>query len=128
MAGIGDIAREAGVKYEDVSKTFDGIRSLILKNEKITIQDFGTWSVEVQDERDARNPQEGGTVHVPSKSVPKFKFNYAFRKRIAESVKVDQDKLKKKREHKAKIQAQIAAKASGKTPAPAAPAKTKKSK
>lgn len=105
MAGIGDIAKEAGVKYEDASAVIEGIRQLLLKGEKITLQDFGTFDIDVQDERKARNPQTGDEVPVAAKSVPKFKFNYTFRKKIDETLKVDADKLAKKRERKAKIEA-----------------------
>lgn len=104
MAGIGDIAREAGVKYEDASKTIDGIRSLLKKGDKITLQDFGTFFVDVQDERNARNPQSGEKVVTPAKSVPKFRFNYTFRKIIEENVTVDVEKLDKKRARKAKLE------------------------
>jgi nucleoid DNA-binding protein len=104
MAGIGDIAREGGVKYEDASKVIDGIRALLKQGEKITLQDFGTFSIDVQDERVARNPQNGEEVETGSKSVPKFRFNYTFRKIIQESVPVDYEKLEKKRLRKAKLE------------------------
>lgn len=103
MAGIGDIAKQAGVKYEDASKTIDGIRELLKQGEKITLQDFGTFFVDVQDERKARNPQTGDEVPTEAKSIPKFRFNYTFRKVIEESVKVDTEKLEKKRARKAKL-------------------------
>lgn len=105
MAGIGDIAKEAGVKYEDAAATIDGIRKLLLKGEKITLQDFGTFDIDVQDERIARNPQTGEEIKVDAKSIPKFRFNYTFRKKVEENVKVDAEKLAKKRERKAKVEA-----------------------
>jgi nucleoid DNA-binding protein len=114
MAGIGDIAKEAGVKYEDVSKTIDGLRNLLRKGEKITLQDFGTFSIDVQDERNARNPQTGASVKTEAKSVPKFKFNYTFKQSISDTVKVDPDRLAKKREAKAKHEAKLAAATKGK--------------
>jgi nucleoid DNA-binding protein len=103
MAGIGDIAKKGGVKYEDAAATIDGIRQLILEGEKITLQDFGTFDIDVQDERTARNPQTGAEVPVAAKSIPKFRFNYTFRKKVEETVKVDKDKLAKKRDRKEKI-------------------------
>jgi DNA-binding protein HU-beta len=75
------------------------------KGEKITLQDFGTFFVDVQDERLARNPQTGDQVETEAKSVPKFRFNYTFRKVIEELVIVDKEKLDKKRERKIKLQA-----------------------
>lgn len=110
MAGIGDIAKKAGVKYEDAAATINGIRQLLLEGEKITLQDFGTFDIDVQDERIARNPQTGEEVPVPAKSVPKFRFNYTFRKKVEEAVKVDKNKLTKKRERKAKAKAKYSKK------------------
>lgn len=110
MAGIGDIAKKAGVKYEDASATIEGIRQLLLAGEKITLQDFGTFDLDVQDERNARNPQTGKAVPVKAKSVPRFKFNFTFKKKIEESVAVDPEKLAKKRARKEKINAKAAKK------------------
>jgi len=104
MAGIGDIAREGNVKYEDAANTIKGIRELLKKGEKITLQDFGTFSIDVQDERQARNPQTGEGVATVAKSVPKFRFNYTFRKTIEEAVAVDTDKLTRKRLRKEKLE------------------------
>jgi DNA-binding protein HU-beta len=113
MAGIGDIAKKAGVKYEDASATIEGIRQLLLEGEKITLQDFGTFEIDVQDARDARNPQTGASVPVEAKSVPKFNFNYTFKQKVKEKVKVNDEKLAKKRERKEKINAKAAEKAAG---------------
>lgn len=110
MAGLNDIAKESGVKYEDASKVIDGIRNLLLKGDKITLQDFGSFSIDVQDERNARNPQSGEVVKTEVKSIPKFAFNYTFKKKVAETVKPDPEKLAKKREKKEKYNAKLAAK------------------
>lgn len=92
MAGIGDIAREAGVKYEDTAQVFEGVRKLLRKGEKITLQDFGTFSVKDQAARVGRNPSTGEPVQVPAKTVPKFKFNYIFKQSIAEALPVNESK------------------------------------
>ncbi|GEM_PF-4313993 len=111
MAGIGDIAKAAGVKYEAVSDTIEGIRKLLMTGEKITLQDFGTFYLDVQDEKNARKVASGEAIKVPVKMVPKFRFNYTFKTKVAEQVKVDNDKLIKKRARKAKYDEKMAAKA-----------------
>lgn len=42
-------------------------------DKKVTIVNFGCFKVVTQNERTARNPQTGETVHVPAKTVVKFK-------------------------------------------------------
>ena len=107
MAGIGEIAKKAGVKYDDAAATIEGIRSLLLEGAKITIQDFGTFSTDVSDAKEARNVATGTTIQVAAKSVPKFRFNYTFRKRVEEKVEIDNEKLQKKREKKEKYYSKI---------------------
>jgi len=119
MAGIGDIAKKAGVKYEDAAATIEGIRQLVLEGVKITIQDFGTFSVDVSDSKEARNVATNEAIQVAAKSVPKFKFNYTFRKKVEENVEIDEEKLQKKREKKEKYYSKIEGKK-------AVPAKSKK--
>lgn len=102
MAGLGDIQREAnqvkeGVKvnYEQVGAVIEGIKRLICKGEKITIQDFGTFMVVDKPARTARNPQTGETIQVPAKKVPKFRFNYGFRNKVNEALSGKKSKAKK---------------------------------
>jgi nucleoid DNA-binding protein len=128
MAGIGDIAKAGGLKYEDVSKTIDGIRKLIKSGEKITLQDFGTFYLDVQDKKKARKVATNEQIDVPAKMVPKFRFNYTFKSQIAEEIKVDSDKLKKKRERKDKYNEKLAASQAKKAATTEASAPTKKQK
>ena len=121
MAGIGDIAKKAGVKYDDAAATVDALRQLILEGTKITIQDFGTFSIDVSDSKEARNVATNEKIQVKEKSVPKFKFNYTFRKKVEETVAVDAEKLQKKRDKKEKYYSKING-----TPAPAPVTKGKK--
>lgn len=121
MAGLNDVAKMGGVKYEDAAKTIEGIRQLIKSGEKVTIQDFGTFTLDVQDERESRNPSNPGeTFTTPAKMIPKFKFSYTFKEKVAEEVEIDQEMLKEKREFKEKYNEKAAAKASTKTTAKAA--------
>ena len=116
MAGLNDVAKAGGVKYEDATKTIEGIRQIIKTGEKVTIQDFGTFSLDVQDERESRNPSNPGeTFKTPAKMIPKFKFSYTFKEKLAEEVAIDKEMLKEKREFKEKYNEKAAAKSSSKT-------------
>ena len=117
MAGIGDIAKAGGVKYEDAAKTIEGVRQLLKSGEKITLQDFWTFSIDVQAERAGINPTTKEAVLTPAKSVPKFKFNYTFRKQIEEGVVVDKEKLEKKKERKDAYNEKYGDKTAAKAPA-----------
>jgi DNA-binding protein HU-beta len=125
MAGIGDIAKAGGVKYEDAAATIEGIRKLILEGVKITIQDFGTFDIDARDSKEARNVATNEKIFVKEKSVPKFRFNYTFRKKVEESVEVDTEKLNKKREKKAKYYEKISGNTAKKEVTPAKSTKKK---
>ncbi|MBZ4649258.1 HU family DNA-binding protein [Thermosipho sp. (in: thermotogales)] len=103
MAGLGDIQREAntykeGVKvnYDQVAAVFEGIRKLLMAGEKITIQNFGTYSIADKAAHTARNPKTGETVQIPAKKVPKFRFNYNFKNQVNEALSKSKSKKKSK--------------------------------
>lgn len=98
MAGLNEIAKVSGVKYEDALKVINGIKDTIKKGERVTIQDLGTFSLDVQDERESRNPSiPGETFIVPAKMIPKFKFSQSFKNTVSEEVAIDQEMLANKR-------------------------------
>lgn len=103
MAGIGDIQREANladpenkVTYEQVRASLEGIKALILKGEKITLQDFGTFTVKEKPARKARNPKTGEQIDVPAKIWPHFRFNNTFRDKVNTALNAPKKKSKKK--------------------------------
>lgn len=103
MAGIGDIQREANnseyakqqevkVSYEQVAAAIEGIRCLLKKGEKITLQDFGTFTIKEKKAGIARNPATGEEVQVPRKFWPHFKFNEKFKAAVNEALNPDLQK------------------------------------
>ena len=100
MAGIGEIAKEAKLKSEDVALVIETIKNMLCKDIKVTIQDFGSFDVDVKDAVNARNVRTGEKIRVAEKSIPRFKFGQAFKKLIEEQVPVDVEKLQKKRKKK----------------------------
>lgn len=127
MAGLGEVAKVSGIKYEDAKKIIDGIKELIQKGEKVTIQDFGTFKLDVQDEKESRNPSNPEeTFTVPAKMIPKFKFSQTFKNQLAEEIAIDEEMLKAKREFKEKYNEKAAKSASAKATPAKAKAKGKK--
>jgi len=129
MAGIGEIAKEAKLKSEDVALVIETIKNMLCKDIKVTIQDFGSFDVDVKDSGDARNVRTGEKVRVVEKSIPRFKFGQAFKKLIEEQVPVDVEKLQKKRKKKEEYYAKHANETKVAAPAPApVPVQAKKKK
>ena len=105
MAGVGDIAKEGGVKYDDAANTFKGLVSLLKKNEKVTIAGLGTFRIRTRNARTARNPKTGEPVAVPAKAVPDLDFNRTLKVEIDEllSKKLLGKKAGKVKEEKAAV-------------------------
>lgn len=70
MAGISDIAKQAGVKEEQVKAIFDVIKK---STEPVQIRGFGSFSVKTRAARTGRNPQTGEALNIPAKNVLTFK-------------------------------------------------------
>lgn len=56
-----------------LNATLDSIQEALANKEKVRIAGFGTFEVKERAARQARNPQTGEIIHVPSISVPVFK-------------------------------------------------------
>ncbi len=74
---INTIAKKSGltksVSEKSLNACLDSIQEALSKEEKLKIIGFGSFSVEDRKEREARNPQTGEKITVPSKKVVKFK-------------------------------------------------------
>ncbi|HEY4717207.1 MAG TPA: HU family DNA-binding protein [bacterium] len=51
----------------------DTITSSLKKGHEVALVGFGTFSVSKRKARKGRNPQDGSTMDIPAKRVPKFK-------------------------------------------------------
>jgi len=56
-----------------VSKTFEEIINLILRDEKIMIHKFGTWIINSKKERPGFNILKGDAVNISARKVLQFK-------------------------------------------------------
>lgn len=73
---IKNVAKETGLKTADVTKVIDTFFkefSQTLREEEVSIKDFGTFKKCIQPARSCRNPQTGELINVPEKEVVKFK-------------------------------------------------------
>ena len=52
---------------------FDGVVHALTEDGKVTIVNFGSFTLKEQSERVARNPRTGEKVDVPARTVLKFK-------------------------------------------------------
>ena len=73
----------AGITKKDanlvIGHVLNGIKSGLLKDGKVTLVGFGTFSIVKRKARKARNPQTGEPINVPEKFVPKFKASKALK-------------------------------------------------
>jgi len=62
-----------------IGHVLNGIKTGLLKDGKVTLVGFGTFSIVKRKARMARNPQTGAPISVPEKFVPKFKASKALK-------------------------------------------------
>ena len=66
-----------------INSSVDVIVSTVKAGDKLTIPGLGTFEAATRAAREGRNPSTGGTIHIPEKTVPKFKAAKAFKDAIA---------------------------------------------
>ncbi len=74
---IAAIAEKAGMSKADVevifSATFAIIAEALIKQEKIVIPGFGSFTTKIREERKGRNPSTGKEITIPKTRVANFK-------------------------------------------------------
>lgn len=74
---IDDIAQAEGVSKADAERALNGVvnalSQALIKGDKVTITDFGTFSVADRAARTVPSPQTGQPINVPASKQPKFK-------------------------------------------------------
>jgi DNA-binding protein HU-beta len=74
---IAAIADETGKTKADVTAILASLASVVSKTLKagddLTLGGIGKLAAAKRDAREARNPSTGATIHVPAKTVVKFK-------------------------------------------------------
>ena len=72
MAGIAEVAKQAGVKEEQAKAVFQAVETLSAK-ERVVIRGFGSFQVKTLAARAGTNPKTKEPIQIPAKSVLKFK-------------------------------------------------------
>jgi len=89
---VNHVAEAAGVSKKDanllVTSVVEGIKGGLTADGKVSLVGFGTFSLAGRKARTARNPQNGDTIEVPAKTVPKFKASKVL-KEMVENVEVE---------------------------------------
>jgi len=71
------IAKDAAITKAQAAKALDSMLDAIVgalkKGDKVTLVNFGTFSVKDQAARTGRNPRTNKPIDIPGKRVPKFK-------------------------------------------------------
>ncbi|MBE6339472.1 MAG: HU family DNA-binding protein [Bacteroidales bacterium] len=73
---IDAIAEKSGLTKVDSKKALDAfieVTGETLKNDKIALVGFGSFSVSERSARTGRNPQTGKTINIAAKKIVKFK-------------------------------------------------------
>ena len=71
MAGIAEVAKEAGLTTQAVKDVFESV-SRLAAIERVTIKGFGGFQVKETAARTGRNPQTGEPMQIEAKQVLKF--------------------------------------------------------
>ncbi len=71
MANAAEISKAQASKALD--SMLDGIIGALKDGDKVTLVNFGTFSVAERAARTGRNPRTNKEIHIPSKRVSKFK-------------------------------------------------------
>lgn len=83
MAGMHDVAREAGLKDEDVDKVFVAVQKLCKDGERVQVRNFGSFAQKVRAARIITSPKiPGGSAQVPERKVITFKASPATRENV----------------------------------------------
>lgn len=72
MAGIAEVAKQAGVKEEQAKAVFQAVETLSAK-ERVVIRGFGSFQVKTLAARAGINPKTQEPIQIQAKDVLKFK-------------------------------------------------------
>ena len=71
------LASKAGIPKiraaQYVNIIMDTVQDALTKNEKVTISDFGTFTVSQRRQFKGHNPKNGTVIQVPSRRIPVFR-------------------------------------------------------
>lgn len=62
-----------------VDAVFNGITKSLRRGDQVTLVGFGSFMVRERAARTGRNPQTGGTLHIPASKAPAFRAGKALK-------------------------------------------------
>ena len=73
---VQEVAKKAKTTQKEVAEILtvlmETIEKTVSKGKKVTLVGFGTFEAKKRAERTGRNPQTGGEIQIPAKTVPTF--------------------------------------------------------
>jgi len=84
---IGEVSKRTGLSKADVGRvvdaSIDSIRDTVVKGERVTLADFGTFARKRRNQRIARNPRKPDVPIVgPARDLPSFTPGKEFREQV----------------------------------------------
>jgi DNA-binding protein HU-beta len=81
---VAEVAKRTGLSKADVARVIDGaidaIRETVVRGDRVTLADFGTFERKHRNQRIARNPRKPNvTIVVPARDLPSFTPGKEFR-------------------------------------------------
>ena len=84
---VAEVAKRTGLSKADVARVvdaaIDSVRESVVKGERVTLADFGTFERRHRNERIARNPRKPAIpIVVPARDLPAFTPGKEFREQV----------------------------------------------
>lgn len=84
---VAEVAKRTGMGKAEVGRVLDAaidaIRDAVVKGDRVTLADFGTFERKHRNERIARNPRKPDVpITVPARDLPSFTPGKDFRSRV----------------------------------------------
>ena len=80
LAAKADLTKVRAKQYVDL--VFDEIQSELQKGEKVTISDFGTFSISGRKPFQGHNPKTGESIAIPARNIPVFRAGRGFKEAL----------------------------------------------
>ena len=84
---VAEVSKRTGLSKADAGRAIDAaidvIRDTVIKGERVTLADFGTFERKRRNKRVARNPRKPDTpIVVPARDIPSFGAGKEFREQM----------------------------------------------
>jgi len=84
---VSEVAKRTGLSKADVARvvdaSIDAVRDAVVKGERVTLADFGTFERKHRNKRVARNPRKPETpIVVPARDIPSFSAGKLFAEQV----------------------------------------------